>query len=123
MDIIYGTVPAFDGVKYALFLVDRATRHKFILPMQNLKQDLLPTLQTFCKNIGFIPDRFITDFDHKLMDRAILDNFQDQDGHDTIESAPPRKQNQNGLAEGNWKSILFMSRSWLTSHLLPSKFW
>ena len=123
MDIIYRTVTAFDNIKYALFLVDCATRHKFILPMQNLKSDLLPTLQQFCKNIGFIPERFITDFDHKLMGRSVLDNFQDTEGNNTIESAPPRKQNQNGLAEGNWKSILYMSRSWLTSHLLPSKFW
>ena len=123
MDIIYGTVPAFDGVKYALFLVDRATRHRFILPMKSLKNDLLPTLQEFCRNIGFTPKRYVTNFDHKLMRRAVLGNFQDDEGHDTIESAPPRKQNQNGLAEGNWKSILFMARSWLTSHLLPSKYW
>ena len=40
------------------------------------------------------------------MGRAVLDNFQDDEGNDTIEPAPPRKQNQNGLKEGNWKSVL-----------------
>ena len=76
MDIIYGTQTAYNGIKYALFLVDRATRHKFVLPMKNLKTDLLPTLQQFCSNIGFTPQRFVTDFDHKLMGRAVLDNFK-----------------------------------------------
>ena len=40
-----------------------------------------------------------------------------------IEAAPPNKQNQNGLAESNWKSVLYMARAWLTSNLLSSKCW
>ena len=123
MDILYGTVTAHENVRYALFIVDRATRHKFIYPMSNLKTDLLPTLNKFCSNIGTIPQRIITDFDHKLMGQSVLDNFTTEDGDCIIESAPPEKQNQNGLSESNWKSILYMARSWLTSHLLPSQYW
>ena len=32
MDIIYGTVTAIEGYRYALFIVDRATQTRFILP-------------------------------------------------------------------------------------------
>ena len=123
MDIVYGTSTSINGIRYGLFIVDRATRHRFILPLKNLKQDLLPTLKTFRNNIGLVPKRFITDFDHKLMGQQILDYFTDTEGSCNIESAPPNKQNQNGLAESNWKSILYMARAWLTSSLLPSKFW
>ena len=56
MDIIYGTVSAYGGIKYALFLVDRATRHKFILPMTNLKNDLLPTLKNSALTLVLPPN-------------------------------------------------------------------
>ena len=123
MDIVYGTATAINGIRYGLFIVDRATRMRFILPIKNLKNDLLPTLKTFCNNIGMTPKRFITDFDHKLMGQQVLEYFTNADGSCIIESAPPNKQSQNGLAEANWKSILYMARAWLSSSLLPSKFW
>ena len=132
MDIIYGTVTAIEGYRYALFIVDRATRARFILPMKILKTDLLPTLQKFCNDIGMQPKRILTDFDHKLMGQKVIDMFTPTDGPciietapppPKIEAAPPYKQHQNGLAESNWKSILYMARSWLASHLLPSSFW
>ena len=47
MDIIYGTTSAYGGIKYALFLVDRATRHKFILPMTNLKMTFYQPYKSF----------------------------------------------------------------------------
>ena len=132
MDIIFGSVTAIEGFRYGLFIVDRATRCRFILPMKILKNDLLPTLQKFCNDIGFIPKRIITDFDHKLMGQKVISHFSQPDGTTIfestppppiIEATPPNKQNQNGLAESNWKSILQMARAWLSSHLLPSKFW
>ena len=131
MDIICGTVTAIEGYRYALFIVDRATRSRFILPMKVLKNDLLPILQKFCNDIGMKPKRILTDFDHRLMGQKVLDMFTSTDGEciietvnlpPQIEAAPPNKQNQNGLAESNWKSILYMARAWLTSHLLPSTF-
>ena len=123
IDILYGTVTAHEGVRYSLFIVDRATRHRFILPMSNLKTDLLTTMNKLRKFFGSTPRRILTDFDHKLMGQSVLDNFTDDDGFCIIESAPPDKQNQNGLSESNWKSILYMARAWLTSNLLPSQYW
>ena len=40
-----------------------------------------------------------------------------------IASVPPRHQHQNGLVERNWRSILRMACSWMTTSLLPSSFW
>ena len=132
MDIIYGSVTAIESYRYGLFIVDRATRSRFIYPMKILKTDILPTLQKFCNNIGMRPKRILTDFDHKLMGQKVLEMFTPPDCEciiDTappppiIEAAPPYKQNQNGLAESNWKAILQIARAWLTSNLLPPTFW
>lgn len=53
IDIIYGTITAIEGYKYALFIVDRATRSRFILPMKVLKTDVLPIFQKFCQNNAY----------------------------------------------------------------------
>ena len=40
-----------------------------------------------------------------------------------VMGAPDGHQNQNGLIESHWKKIMTLARSWLTSNLLPTKFW
>ena len=40
-----------------------------------------------------------------------------------LESAPPKHQHQNGLVERNWRTLVRMARSWLSSSSLPSSFW
>ena len=45
------------------------------------------------------------------------------DSKSTITSTPSGKQRQNGLCESNWRSILRMSRGWLTNNLMPTDFW
>ena len=121
MDIIYGAGTSIDGVKYSLFLVDRATRYKMMLPIRNLHEDILPNLKKFCSIMGKTPKYLRTDFDHKLIGRHIQQYIEENEG--TIESAPPKLQNQNGVCERNWRSLLKMARNWLASSLLPSSFW
>ena len=41
----------------------------------------------------------------------------------SVEAAPSGRQCQNGLVERNWRTIVRMARSWLTSSLLPSEYW
>ena len=120
-DIIFGSGTAIGGVKYALFLVDRATRHKFLYPIKDLKQDILPAFRKFFLDIGRVPTVIHTDFDHKLMGQPIETYLIDRKCK--IESAPPEHQSMNGLCERNWRSILKMARSWLASSLLPHSFW
>ena len=124
MDIVFGAKTAISGIKYALFVVNRATRKLQIYSLCSLKNDLLPALQQFCSEIGRRPTRILTDFDHKLCGKRVLEYFSNPDSTSSIiESAPPKHQNQNGLAERNWGTVLRMARSWLASSLLPSKFW
>ena len=120
-DILFGSGTAIGGAKYALFLVDRATRHKYIYPIRSLKQDITPTLQKFFLDLGRTPKLFRTDFDHKLMGSAVEKLLTQHNCR--LESAPPELQNQNGICERNWRSILVMARSWLASSLLPNSFW
>ena len=119
MDIIHGQGTAISGIKYALFLVDKATRHKFIYPLRSLKTNIIPALKHFFKDIGCTPKVLRTDFDSKLMGFTIQNFLQNT----ILESSPPHEQHKNGLCEGNWRSIIRMARSWLSSQLLPSEFW
>ena len=122
MDIIFGSNTAIGGTKYALFLVDKATRNKFIYPLTSVKHaNIISALQQFQKDIGMAPKILRTDFDYKLMGKEVIQHFADSPTQ--LEAAPPDQQNQNGLCERNWRSILRMARSWLAHSLLPSTFW
>jgi len=120
-DIIFGSGVAIGGARYALFLVDRATRHKFVYPIQDLKTDILPSFIKFFAEIGRVPSLIRTDFDYKLMGRTIEKHLELNQCQ--LQSAPPELQSINGVCERNWRSILRMARSWLASALLPSNFW
>ena len=121
MDIIYGSGKSISGIKYALFIVDRATRYKMMLPIKNLHTDILPNIKKFCNLMGKTPKYVRTDFDHKLIGRHVQQYIEENEG--VIESAPPKFQHQNGVCERNWRTILNMARNWLASSLLPSSFW
>ena len=121
MDIVFGSKSAINGIKYGLFLVDRATRYKTILPLKNLTTDILFQLQKFCQELGFVPKHFISDCDHKLFSLTIQQWLISNNSNVTV--APEGKQRQNGLCERNWRSLLRMARGWIASSLLPSSFW
>ena len=123
-DIVYGSQTALGGIRYALFIIDRKTWHKYCYPLKSLKSDLLTKIKLFCSQIGRRPRKFFTDFDHKLCGRKVLE-FLQNDPNDpyVVETAPPSHQDKNGLSERNWQSILRMLRGWLASSLLPTNFW
>ena len=118
IDIGYGCNYGLNGVKYALFIVDRATRFKYIYPIKSLQDDVLAGFQSLVRDMGFTPRKIMTDFDHKLLGSKIQDFFRPL--HTKIESDPPRMQHKNCL---DWRSIFRMARSWLSQSLLPSSFW
>ena len=120
-DIGYGCNAGLSGIRYALFVVDRATRYKYVYPIKSLKDDILPAFQSLVKDMGFAPKKIMTDFDHKLMGESVELYFTPLGT--TIESAPPKHQHKNGLVERNWRTVIRMARSWLSSALLPSSFW
>lgn len=121
MDIVFGSKTAINGIKYGLFIVDRATRYKTILPLRNLTSDILFQLQKFCRSIGFVPHKFIADCDHKLFSLTIQQWLVNNNSSITV--APEGKQPSNGLCQRNWRSVLRMARGWIASAMIPSSFW
>ena len=78
-------------------------------------------MKQFITDVGVKPKLIRTDFDKKLIGSHVKDYLLDQ--HIPIQSAPPKRQHQNGLVERAWQSSVIMARNWLQSALLPSKFW
>ncbi len=121
MDIGYGPCRAIGGIQYTLLVVDRATRHKFVYGLKNLKKSLHEAIQQLmidcCGKIKMLR----TDFDKKLIagdTRKLLKNNKIQ-----VQASPPYRQHQNGLVERHWQTIVDMARNWLKSALLPTKYW
>ena len=119
-DILYGSNTAIKGFRYALFLIDKATRFKFVYGLRSLT-NVLPVFKRFCADIGTVPKELRTDFDKKLMGTN-MQSFMNNKGS-IISSVPAGKQRSNGICERSWRSLLRMSRSWLLSNLMPTKFW
>ena len=121
-DIGFGVRTAIGGNKYCLFLIDRATRMKYIYGLKTLLgSSIQAALRQFVLDIGRFPKRLLCDFDTKLI-RGESETFLKSNGVQ-VQSAPAERQMQNGLAERNWQSIVRQARGWLTSNLLPSEFW
>ena len=121
VDILFGSKTWINGVKHTFFIVDRAKRFKYLYPLKNHKDNIMPAIQKFSIDIHTFPKCIITDFDHKLMGSKI--EHLARSNHCTIESAPPEHQSQNGICVRNWHTLLKMVRSWLATSLLLNKFW
>jgi deoxyuridine 5'-triphosphate nucleotidohydrolase len=121
LDIGFGPCPSIGGYKYTLMAVDRHSRYKLIYGLKNLKASLLEAMKSFLCDCGPKPKLIRTDFDYKIMGGKVGDLLKDQ--KITIQSSPPYRQHQNGLVERHWQEVVAMSRNWLTSSMLPSKFW
>ena len=94
MDIGYGCSAGIAGIKYALFVVDRATRNKYIYGIKSLKHDILPAIKQLITDIGRNPGKIVTDYDHKLMGRQVTEHLNEI--HCRIESAPPNTNTRTG---------------------------
>ena len=86
-------------------------------------------MKKFINDLGCKPQRMVADRDFKLIGGAVseyletptLENGQIKSTQ--VTGAPDGRQCQNGLIEVHWKKIMTLARSWLTSNLLPTKFW
>ena len=56
MDILFGSKITISGIKYALFIVNKATRDRFILPLKNLTTDILYKLNKSVTSLGLYPN-------------------------------------------------------------------
>ena len=80
-DILYGSQTSIKGYRYALFIVDRATRFKFVYSLRNLTS-VLPAFKKFYANVGYVPKELRTDFDKMLMGHTMQKIMTDN--HSTI---------------------------------------
>ena len=121
-DIGFGPTMSHGGINYCILFVDKATRTNIIQPLKTLKSNsLLTAFQKFINQLGVTPKLIHTDFDPKLISgkvRAYLDEKNIK-----IQAAPPKRQDQNGLVERHWQTVVNMARNWMRGALLPSKYW
>jgi hypothetical protein len=121
VDIGFGPCSAIGGIRYTLMFIDKYSRFKFVYGIKNLKDSLLKAMKQFVMDAGVKPKLIRTDFDQKLIGGQVKDFLLNQSIK--IEASPPYRQHQNGLIERHWKTVVAMARNWLTSNLLPSKYW
>ena len=104
VDILFGDVVANLGYRYALLLVDRATKYIWIYGLKSLlSENIIDAFSQFRADAGGLPRQFRCDCDQKLMGgdarRWIYRN------NSKIIGAPAGRQSSNGLAERAWQTI------------------
>jgi len=132
-DIGFGSGMSIGGYTHVLFLVDRTTRKKFIYGLKSLHSThICSAMSEFIKDLGCYPAKMLADRDFKIIGEHVKSLFRPntfEHGKDLnftctyISGAPQGRQNQNGLAEGNWKYVCNMARNFLAENLLPRQFW
>ena len=73
IDIGYGCSTEIGGAKYALFMVDIVSGYKYIFKLKYLQKDTIPAFKKLITDMGFAPNKLVTDFDHKLMGKSVTD--------------------------------------------------
>ena len=71
INVRYGCSSGLNGIKYGLFVVDRATRYKLIYDIKSLKTDILLALKVMINDIGHTPGKIVSSSDHKLMEASV----------------------------------------------------
>ena len=89
--------------------------------MHNLNKEILtqPKKTVMWPSISNKKTNF-ADFDLRIT-RGEIKNYFDEIGTH-VKSASPRSQNENGLVERNWHTLICTEISWMTASILPSEF-
>jgi len=122
MDIAFGDCISVGGYRYALILVDRATRFNWVFGLKTLSSDcILSALGLFRAAAGSLARCFYCDCDPKLFGRAISDYLVDNSLK--VVATPAKRQSSNGLVESPWKVMVHMARAYFTEKQMPRAFW
>ena len=70
---------------------------------------------------GASPHRIYTDFDPKFLEGEMARWFHEQ--RCKLRAAPSGSQNQNGLVERTWQTVVAMARSYVTDMQMPCVYW
>jgi hypothetical protein len=121
MDIAFGDCISVGGFCYPLVLVDRATCYTWVYGMKDLSSDsILSALCNFKADTGSYARCFCSDCDAKLFGKRIRDHLIDNNSN--IVAAAAGRQSANGLVESHWKTMVHMSRAYLTEKQMPCSF-
>ena len=108
IDVVFGDCVALEGYRYALILVDVATRYCWLYGMSSLKSTLItPALELFKADAGRLPHMFHSDLDKKLIGGNALQWILSNGSN--IIAAPAGRQSLIGLAECTWHNIILMA--------------
>jgi hypothetical protein len=122
MDIAFGDCVSVEGYRYALILVDRATRYNWAFGLKTLSSEcILSALCLFRAAASSLTCCFYCDCDPKLFGQAIRDYLVDNTSK--VVAAPAKQQSSNGLVESHWKVMVHMARAYLTQKQMPRAFW
>jgi hypothetical protein len=122
MDIAFGDCLLVGGYKYALILVDRATRYNWTFGLESLCLDnILGATRLFHASVGGLARCFYCDCDAKLFGTAISEYLIDNESK--VVATPAKRQSSNGLVEAHWKIMVHMARAYLTEEQMPRTYW
>ena len=77
-DIGHGGCTAIGGIKYAILIVDRKSRNKFIYPLADLEDTtILAQIKKFIREIGFYPKEMLAARDFKLIGGIVAQFLED----------------------------------------------
>ena len=122
VDLAYGDCVSIGGTRYALIIVDRATRYTWMFGLKSLAQEEI--IKAFVKlqlTFGSLLRRLYTAFDHRLLSGQ-TELYLNQRGCN-IPGAPASRQHQNGLVERQWQTLMSMARSFLSNRKIPRSYW
>ncbi len=122
VDIAFGDCASVGGFCYALILVDRATCYNWVYGLKDLLGDsILLALCYFKADAGSYARCFHLDCDAKLFGLGIWEHLINNNSN--IMAAAAGRQSANGLVESHWKTMVHMSRAYLTEKQMPRSFW
>ena len=122
MDIVFGDCLSLGGFRYALMLVDVATRYCWIYGLPSLTSShIVDALESFRADAGKIPRKFHSDFDKKLIGGKALKWIRTAGSR--IIAAPAGRQSSNGLVERTWRTVVQMARAYVTEKQVGREFW
>lgn len=113
VNIVYGDIISKLGFRYALILVDQATKYIWVYGMKSLTSKfVIAALEQFQVDAGGLPQEFRTECDQRLLEsntrRWIYHNKSKFIG------APAGRQSSNSLVERAWQTMCSMAQAYLT---------
>ena len=122
MDIGYGDAIAPGGYKFVLLIVDRKTRYSYLFGLKDTKaQSIVSALKELLVIAGKLPTTIYTDFDPKILSSKVTSFCHDNLSN--LLACPEGQQNQNGLVERKWQTLVHMARRYLTDKQMPRQYW